>query len=60
MLGNFLKTICWEIFWKLYAGNYLRVMQRIKKSGTSDRKHKPRTSLGFQTDSLFVWDLLTF
>ena len=23
MLGNFLETICWEIFWKLYAGNIL-------------------------------------
>ena len=23
MLGNFLETICWEIFWKLYAGNLL-------------------------------------
>ena len=23
MLGNLLETICWEIFWKLYAGNLL-------------------------------------
>ena len=23
MRGNFLETICWEIFWKLYAGNLL-------------------------------------
>ena len=22
MLGNFLETICWEIFWKLYAGKF--------------------------------------
>ena len=21
--SNFLETICWEIFWKLYAGNLL-------------------------------------
>ena len=23
MLGNFLETICWGIYWKLYAGNLL-------------------------------------
>ena len=23
MLGNFLGTICWETFWKLYAGNLM-------------------------------------
>ena len=23
MPGNLLETICWEIFWKLYAGNFL-------------------------------------
>ena len=22
MLGNFLETICWKIFWKPYAGKF--------------------------------------